>query len=236
MAVNIQFEFPRWKEVVEANRDRINLFLAATVQTNRGMMFDQEGAHNGRPRWAPLKLRNGQILSRRGTLRKSIAPSRSGGQPGPDGIVSFQGDIITVGTKLGYARMMNDGTTKMPGGVLRPVKAKALKIPLPQGQHANAAGKAAAKAEGMRKMAKRAHELRGSIDNAQTAEAENKYREQLNKVQQRMAKGDVPEGKFIFVKSVKIPARPFDTWNDEDQKELDAAFLNLLTDILNGKN
>lgn len=202
MTVDIQFKFPDWAAKIQSQEERINYFLAAQIQTNRGMMFDREGAHNGRPRWAPLKFRSGQILTHRGTLRKSIAPRNAGnGQAGPDGIVRFAGDTITVGTKLLYARLMNDGTTKMPGGVLRPTKAKALKIPLPAGKSATDVAK---------QLGKKARRGRIQV-------AEGVYREQ----------------KFIFRKWVKIPARPFDDWNLEDQTELDTSLLNLMTEILN---
>lgn len=232
--IDIKFEFPEWAAKIKSQEERLNLFIAAQIQTNRGMIFDKEGAHNGRSKWAPLKFRNGQILSRRGTLRKSIAPSNPNGTAGPDGIVRFSGDTITVGTSLIYARLMNDGTVKMPGGVMRPKNAKALRIPLPEGAWANDNAKAAAKAAGMRNAAKRAHELRGQIDNAQTLAAEIKYREQLRVLQSRMKVGDVKSQQFIFVKSVRIPARPFDDWNEQDQSELDKSLLNLISEILNG--
>ena len=40
--------------------------------------------------------------------------------------------------------------------------------------------------------------------------------------------------KFIFVKSVRIPARNFTDWNDQDQAEVDGAFLTKLAEIANG--
>lgn len=135
------FKFPNWLEKLQRSQDEINLFIAAMMQTNRGELFDKEGAANGHDKWAPLKFRRGQILSNRGTLRQSMAPYAANGQPGSDGIVRFQGDTITIGTKLFYARLMNDGTAKMPGGVLRPVNAKALKIPIPGGEGATKGAK-----------------------------------------------------------------------------------------------
>lgn len=233
IGVEIEFKFPEWAKKVKARESELNLFMAANIQFNRGMLFDNEGAYNGRQKWASLKMRSGMILSRRGTLRKSIAPSNASGQPGTDGIVRFSGDTITVGTKILYARLMNDGTEKMPGGVMRPVRAKALKIPLPQGQHANAETKKRAKEAGARQAQARANELRRLIDNAQTPASEAKYREQLRKLEKRIAAGDTGEAKFIFVKYVRIPARPFDTWNDEDQAEIDAALLSKVTEIMN---
>lgn len=198
MSVEIEFKFPKWAEKLMEREAELNLFIAAQVQFNRGMLFDQEGAYNGHPRWADLKFRNGMILSKRGTLRKSIAPFNPNGTAGPDGIVRFAGDTIIVGTKLLYARLMNDGTTKMPGGVLRPVKAKALKIPLPEGKSATDL----AKSLGSKARSK------GHVE-PQTGKA------------------------FIFRKSVKIPARPFDEWNETDQGEIDHALVNKVCEILN---
>lgn len=137
----MEFKFPDWAAKINQAQDEINLFIAAMMQTNRGELFDSEGAANGHDKWAPLAFRRGQILSNRGTLRQSLAPSNPQGRAGSDGIVRFAGEVITIGTKLAYARMMNDGTAKMPGGVLRPVNGKALKIPLPGGENATAGAK-----------------------------------------------------------------------------------------------
>lgn len=132
--VDITFQFPNLGDKLRGREREISLAIAAEMQFNRGQIFDKEGAYNGRPKWAPLKLRSGQILSLTGTLRKSIAPVSADGRPGQDGIVQFSGETVTIGTNLFYARMMNDGTTKMPDGVLRPVRARALRIPLGNGK------------------------------------------------------------------------------------------------------
>lgn len=229
MGVDIDFKFPDLEKKMKMAEEEINLFIAAQIQFNRGMLFDQEGAYNGRPKWEDLKFRNGQILSNRGTLRKSIAPYNPRGVPGPDGIVRFSADTITVGTKLGYARMMNDGTTKMPGGVLRPVNAKALKIPVPKGSNAGPAAKAIQAGASARKLAA----LNDKMSKAKTAAAKAKIQASIERLQSRLAKGggDVD---FIFRKSVRIPARPFDTWNQEDVVELETALGNKLAEILNG--
>lgn len=241
--LEIDFQFPDWAAVLKKHERELNLFIAANVQFNRGMLFDQEGAYNGRSRWKELSFRNGQILSKRGTLRKSIAPFNPRGIPGPDGIVKFSGDTVTVGTNLMYARMMNDGTVKMPGGVLRAKNAKALKIPIPQGDNA---GEAAMEIQAL-------HHQK-TIDNLHKKLGENrdKYRralvhgrgtksinqsssriiERIAATAQKMGEGKGPV-KFIFRKWVKIPARPFDDWNDQDQLELDAALLSKVQDILN---
>lgn len=106
------------------------------MQTNRAMMFEHDGADNDKPKWAPLVLRvGGRPLQKSGTLRKSLAPGNDGKKPGQElgSVVRTEGIRVMIGTTLLYAGMMNDGTTKMPGGVLRPVRAKALKIPLEDG-------------------------------------------------------------------------------------------------------
>lgn len=190
--IGIDWYFPKWEEKIKQKRNEINLFIAASIQTNRGMLFDEEGAYNGHKKWAPLRFRKGQILSKTGKLRKSIAPINAQGKAGTDGIVRFEGDFVYVGTQVAYAKMMNDGTTKMPGGVLRPVNAKALKIPLPSGQSI---------AEGAKGLKKSAY--------------------------------GTGKDKFIFRKSVKIPAREFDTWSLEDEKELSEALKNKLIQVLN---
>lgn len=199
--IDIKFKFPDWQAKLKNAEKELNLFIAAQIQFNRGMLFDKEGAYNGRPRWKDLKFRRGQILSKRGDLRKSIAPYNPKGIPGQNGIVQFAGDVITVGTKLMKARLMNDGTAKMPGGVLRPVRAKALMIPLPEGKNATDLAK------NLRKT-------------ATTIKRKRLYQE--TKTQ-----------KVIFRKSVRIPARPFDTWNQQDQDELNAALKNKLMQVLN---
>ncbi len=113
-----------WNEVAEP--------LAASLQTNRGFLFMNEGQHNGHEKWAPLKHRDGQILSHSGDLSKSIAPEvrDNGMRPGhgPQSILRIGAGIVTIGSGLAYAAMMNWGTTGLPGGALtiRPNKKKAL--------------------------------------------------------------------------------------------------------------
>lgn len=171
--IDLKLTFPNLGERFKKHQRDIMLVLAASMQTNRAMMFDKDGADNGKPKWEPLKLRKGRPLQKTGTLRKSFAPTNDGIRPGHgiDSIVKTQGRTATIGTKLLYAGMMNDGTAKMPGGVLRPVRAKALKIPL----------------EG---------------------------------------------GKFMFRKSVKIPARPMNTVTQQDEQEWSETLANYMSEIL----
>lgn len=228
--LEISFKFPDWAGKVKAHADELNLLQAAIIQANRGMLFDAEGAHNGHPKWAPLKFRTGQILSKRGTLRKSIAPRNPKGSPGDDGIVNFGSDTITIGTRLLYARMMNDGTTKLPGGVLTPKNAKALKIPVPQGRSAGPAAKAI-------QVAALAPKIAAAHKRAMLARNGTKSQERAYATWQRLlAKAKEGKGsvKFIFVTKVKITPRNFVDWNDDDQREVDAALMDKIVGILNG--
>ena len=199
--LEIEFKFPDWAAQLKAAEGEINLFIAAQIQFNRGMLFDQEGGYNGHPKWKSLAFRNGQILSNRGALRQSIAPFNPNGTPGPDGTVTVAGDVISIGTTLAYARLMNDGTANMPGGVLRPKNAKALKIPLPKGKRATPLAKT----------------LRKTARTLLTPKPG----------------GGMDRDKFLFVKWVRIPARNFTNWNDQDQAELDAALKNKIAEVLN---
>lgn len=198
MSIDLNLEFPDLEDRLKRNLKKVYLFIASQMQANRGFLFDAEGAYNGHAPWAPLKFRRGMILSDRGTLRKSIAPRPARGVPGTDGIVRFSGERVTIGTSLAYAAMMNWGTTKLPGGVLRATKAKALKIPIPGGKGATDAAKS------LRKGAT-------TIKNAQ-------------------GKSE----KFIFRKSVRIPARRFDEWSNADQTELEEALTGYIAKILRG--
>lgn len=229
------FKFPDWERKIRRALPEIKLFIAATMQTNRGLLFDAEGAHNGHEKWAELRFRRGQILSKRGKLRKSMAPIHSGGKAGPDGIVRITGDVITIGTKLGYARMMNDGTAKLPGGVLRGKKISPktgrpvmLKIPVESGESAGPASRA----------------IQGDAIDVKIAKAQARYARmkpssrsritvmhQLARLMEKKRNGEGPV-KFIFRAWVKIPARPFDTWTSEDQAEMEEALQAKLVEVL----
>lgn len=146
--VSISITMPDWGRLARELQPEANNLVAATLQTQRAMIFDSGGRYNGRPGWEPLKFRSGQILKDTGTLSKSMGPQNTGMVPskGVNSIVRFQGNLVTIGTTLGYAPMMNWGTTGLPGGVLR---AKApggvLAIPLPGGKSATPAAKGIAK-------------------------------------------------------------------------------------------
>lgn len=130
----MSFKFPDLAARLKAARQQIGEEMIVAIQTNRGMLFDAEGAYNGHVAWDPLVLRSGQILKKRGVLSKSIAPVNSGGAAGPGGIARMSDDgLVTVGTAVAYAAMMNWGTTRMPDGIMRPTHAKALRIPVPNG-------------------------------------------------------------------------------------------------------
>ena len=168
---DIQIRFPKvmtnppdvWEETREV--------LAATLQTNRGMLFMNEGKGNGHPGWAPLSYRKGQPLLKRGHLSQSMAPANSGVVPGkgPKSILRYSSGVVTIGTALPYAAMMNWGTEGLPGGVLRPKNAKALRFKIGR--------------------------------------------------------------KVIFCKSVKIPARRFDTFTKEDVTEFEETIANTIEEL-----
>lgn len=256
--LRIDFDFPDWVTEVKSREAELNMFIAAQVQTNRGLLFDAEGNRPGHERWPTLKFRAGQILSNRGALRKSIAPFNPRGIAGPNGVVQFTESMIIVGTRLLYARMMNDGTTKMPGGVLRPKNAKALRIPLPKGENATQTAK------DLRATGTKQTDINGALQqrlaraNARFAKASAyaseagtiQAAEKLRRAQVSLARVRATVGRkvsarqrirstgvggrgFIFVNSVRIPARPFDQWTQADQDEIDESLKNKLTEILN---
>lgn len=228
MSVKIELKFPDIAALIKRNQDEINRFIAAQMQFNRGMLFDNEGAYNGHPKWAPLAFRSGQILTQRGVLRKSIAPYAANGSAGTDGYVRRTNDTVTIGTNLFYAAMVNFGTKNLPGGVLKPKNAKALKIPIPKGANAGGGAKNIQKEAISKQYAKLAKK---EIKTKKQAEAWQKQMFRLREKMHNAEKGKGPVN-FIFVKSVKIPERRFDQWNDEDQLEMSEALCNKLADII----
>ena len=135
--VKIDFKFPDWSEMVKLKTTDIMLSVAATLQTNRAMLFDQSGNYNGHRRWKDPLFRKGKPLLNRGNLRKSIGPSNDGRKPGKatGSIVQINGNVVTIGTSLPHARILNDG------GKIVAKKAKALMIPVPGGKNATPAAK-----------------------------------------------------------------------------------------------
>lgn len=137
--IEIKFEFPNLLGALNAALPRIERVIASTIQTNVGLRFDNEGAHNGHEKWAPIR-RQGQILSKTGTLRRSYAPPGADGKPGPGGFVNMSGDItnalVEVGSKIAYAGIHDrGGVIKWPGtnnGFGRKIKIPAHDIPMPK--------------------------------------------------------------------------------------------------------
>ncbi len=139
------FTVPDLLAKLHEHEQRIGQEVIVAMQTNRGMLFDAEGAYNGHDKWESLTLRAGQILANRGVLKKSLAPGTPSGEPGAGGVARIAGNVMTIGTNVAYAGLMNWGTTQMPDGVMRPTHAKALRIPIPGGK------KATETAKGLRK-------------------------------------------------------------------------------------
>ena len=112
--VDISFDFPDLAAAGARIRAGLPGLIAATLQRQRAMIFDNEGAYHGRPRWEPLKHRKGQILFDTGKLSQSIGPSnRSTAKPGGKvgTIVILSDGIVTIGTDLPYAAIHNYGGT-----------------------------------------------------------------------------------------------------------------------------
>ncbi len=256
--LEIEFTFPDWEGRLERKRGELMRFQAAIIQENRGQLFDSEGSFNGHEGWAPLGMRSGQILSDRGRLRKSLM-GQGNGRAGPGGAVDFAGDVISIGTTLGYAKMMNYGTTKLPGGVLRPKRAKALKIPIPSGQNANTNARNLRASKARTRLAKAQQQLSATEAKANKRKAEFEQRgdegsmtravaserTRLNRraavqrlqaqVSKIMATGKGGQG-FIFRKWVRIPPRDFISWNSQDQTQLNAALMRKIVQVLNGED
>ncbi len=210
--VGITMKFPDWLLKVRQKENDIYLLIAATMQTNRGLMFDDSNA--GRTAWAKPKFREGQALSQRGALRQSFGPNNDGVRPAihPDGIVRINQDTVTIGTKVVYAETHNRGA------VIRPKKAKFLWIPLPAGR-ANSSNAPTDQAKGLRKQAGR----------------KKKSDWKWTKVPNGPLLVTSPSGKvFLLAKKATIPRRPLDEWNAMDQAELEETVINKLTEILNG--
>lgn len=199
MTVALALKFPDLSAKLQASADKVRQELVVAMQTNRGMLFDAEGAFNGHTPWAPLLLRAGQILANRGVLKKSLAPGTTSGQAGDGGYVRADAQIVTIGTDIAYASTMNWGTTRMPGGVMRPTNAQALRIPLPEGKKATETAKEIGKGR------KRSTDARSGKDQ-----------------------------KFMFVKSVKIPARRFDNMTPQDERDFRDALEAALVEALRG--
>ena len=70
--INLELQITDFMAIFESRKDDIMDVLAAAMQTNRAMMFDQDGADNGKQAWAPLKWRRGRPLQKRGTLRNPL--------------------------------------------------------------------------------------------------------------------------------------------------------------------
>lgn len=113
MTVEVSFNFPDYDLKSLKMLQDLPLLIAATVQTQRGMIFKNEGQYNGRPKWEPLKFRKGQILKDTGTLSKSIGPKNNGKRPvlANGSIVEIQPDMVTVGTDIAYAIVHEEGRT-----------------------------------------------------------------------------------------------------------------------------
>lgn len=129
----VKFKIPKWADKFRSEMGNIQAKAMATLQTNRGLLFKNEGAYNGHEKWKALKSRKGQILADTGTLKNSISPkSTNKDHPvsGPNGILKFSGDVITIGTTVKYAAIHNYG------GVIKPKTKDLLRWKDANGWHA----------------------------------------------------------------------------------------------------
>jgi phage gpG-like protein len=222
--IKVQITGKTLKDILREHKNEIYKFIVANIHENRGELFDKSGNMPGHEPWAPLwELgRQGQPLLNRGTLRKSLGPN------GPGGFTYIQGSKIIVGTKLKYAKLMNFGTTQMPDGKLRAKRAKALMIPVNKD------------VEAPLKLTKKTHEKRLLQLQQQLKSAKNRQKkrisEKIQRIKLQLQNRTYKTGKFIFRKWVRIPARRFDIWNEQDNAELMQALQTELVRILNGKN
>ena len=209
--IGIEWRFPKFLNALQERMNEVNLFVAANLQTNRGLMFDT--SNQGRTPWEPLKLRDGQPLSQRGALRQSFGPTNDGKKPkmNPGSIVKLGDDVVTIGTSIKYAIVHNEGA------VIKPVKAKFLWIPLPSGK-ANSSNAPTPAAKKLRKAARK-------------KKGEDGWRWVKTKEGALVVRA--PSGKvFLLAKKATIPKRPMDEWNEADQQELEEALRNKLVEVL----
>lgn len=125
-SLEVRMQFPKYFNAIQDALPRIEQLIASTIQTQVGLRFDAEGAHNGHEKWEALKMRQGQILSFTGALRKSMSPPGAEGNPGPGGFVNKEGNVfdllVEVGSKIIYASVHDKGA------VIRPKSKKALRF------------------------------------------------------------------------------------------------------------
>lgn len=210
--IGIEWRFPKFLDKLQQQLNNINLFIAANLQTNRGLMFDT--SNEGRTQWAPLRLRDGQPLSQRGPLRQSFGPSNDGVRPklNKGSIVKLSDDVVTIGTSLKYAVVHNEGA------VIRPKKSKFLWIPIPAGK----ANSSNAPTKEAKKLLKQGRKKKGHDGWLWTRSKEGA-------IVVRAPSGKV----FLLAKQVTIPKRPMDEWNESDQQEIEEALRNKLVEVLN---
>lgn len=226
--IQMSFKIPEMDRIISESQEELLGFMAAMMQTNRGMLFDKSGAYNGHDRWAPLAFRSGQPLKLTGTLSKSMGPM-AGDKPiiNSGGVVRISGDIVTTGTKLGYAHLMNFGTTLMPGGKMTAKKAQALMIPMPRSQRATQGAKELRRSGSTRK--KLAAKIQELEQEGGSKRLIRRYKAQYKKLAYKGKDGE----RVIFRKSVKIPARRFDIINEKDIQEFQTALVNKIASVLN---
>jgi phage gpG-like protein len=224
--IKVTIEGKKLTDILKENKTKLYKFMIANMHENRAELFDKSGERPGHQKWAPLwpmgRRASGKPLLDRGTLRKSLGPGHQGGYE------KISGSTLEIGTNLKYAGLMNWGTTEMPDGKLYPVKAKALMIPV--GKDFESPVKLTKKTAEKR-ILKLKEEMRTAKKKKQ-----RRLSKTIKKLEMQIQNRTYRTGKFIFRKWVRIPARRFDLWTDEDNQELMEAVKIELSRILNGKN
>lgn len=229
--LKIKFTFPDWFGRMKKAEKRIGLFIAAQMQTNRAELFQHSGAYNGHKAWKKPIFRNGKPLMDRGTLKNSIGPQGANNQPitSPNGIVRVNWPKVTIGTNLQKAHILSYG------GIIKPVNAKVLAIPLPSGKKATKAAKDARKGSSSKKdLAKKITALETERRQAKSSKARAALDERIARYKEAHEKGPKSQN-VIFAKKAVVPARAFHTLTIQDQREITIALKNLVTGILNNE-
>lgn len=222
--IRFKFDFPDLDELIRRERMNIQMLAAATLQTQRGMIFDAEGAHNGRSRWEPLQFRTGMILSRSGGrgLRGSIAPRNDGKVPsrGQNTILEIGETEVTIGSTLIYAEIHDQGgkITAKPG--------KFLRIPLPMGAWANDKTAAIQRLQATKQIQKLVSERVMTKSRRRQAAIDARIQDINDRVAARKYQA------VLFRKSVKIPQRRYLDFTDDDRTELNDTLVNFCESLI----
>jgi len=125
--LEITLTLPNFAAYAERINREVPGLIAATLQTNRGMIFYKSGRYNGRRKWKKLECRNGRPLKDNNDLSQSMGPQNDGMIPGrfTGSILKMTGGLegmVTIGTNIAYAHVHDRGM------VIRAKNAKAMRF------------------------------------------------------------------------------------------------------------